>query len=963
MSQTVRRNYLDYLFMLLIVIAGAAALLYKIGQVPPLYPWSDESEVAADAVASLNHGLQLIYPIQRTGGSMGVWVETGWMALFGRSLLGLRLLNGLINLGTALLLYVLVKELPLHPPGRDRRWPALAAGLLLAVSTWLLGLGRIATPHWSLVPPLTCLAFYWFWRGWQSRRWGFFGAAGAVIGLLFYGYFSGYFVIAVPAGFLILAWLFNLEQRTFLKPPVCLLIFPAALLVAGPVLSAFVRNPILVLNRPLQVVHNSGLSEGGSLLAGSLDMLSTFGLWPNWLLQGNYTNLAFDPPVTMLFVAGLLIALWHWRQPGYLFVLVWWAVMIMPAWLSRSASEGFIFEVWRRGIGAQPVSFILPALALVSAVSWLQTRWPAVKPQLILAPAIGLVVVVSAGFSTWFYFKQWARPETLAVLFAETPVRLAEWMAQTGQADTLYLLPMRANASYTTRPELFTVRYLYDGPAQIAVPVLDEAGIDRALTGLLADHHPRQIKLMLPNWLALDPKGYFDYALNTVGRRRSQEQNFGFTITTYQVDQPAALAAPLEPGDISFGDALQLVGQRLATGRPAAGHPLGVALRWAKTNDAPLDYSASLRLVDAQGYEIARVDQPLLSQGDYLTTRHWPPDAASTLYFSLPLPPETPPGRYSLRLVAYDTMSGDPLPAPNGQPDLSVRLVELDLQPNPLPVDPAGLAMVQPMDLRLATGLRLVGADNPASLSQRPGDRLRVTLLWQAAQPLNSDLGLILALVGPDHTPIPLWTESQPLIPGYATSLWAGGRLYRANYTVLLPATLPTGAYQLAFRLVDLETDAPLTEQLLGVISVQARDPIFEAPPLAAPVDAAFTTPAGDEAIRLLSYEILSKPDRSLDIKLQWQASRALSSSYKLFIHLTDATGHMVSQVDILPQQGAALTTSWLPGEIIEDAVRLSPPAAGSAGPYRLLVGWYDQVSGERLLTGQGDVITLFNGK
>ncbi len=954
----------DYIVVLLILLVGAVTLLYQIGRVPPLYPWSDESEVAADAVASLKDGLQLIYPIQRSGGSMGVWLETGWMALFGRELLGLRLLNGLVNLAGALLLYLLVRHMPLVPADSDRRWLAAAAGLLFVVSTWLLGLGRIATPNWSLVPPITSLAFYWFWRGWQTNRRRFFIAAGAAMGFLFYGYLPGYLVILVPAIFLVLVWLLNLEQRRNLSLLPGLLIFPAALLAAAPALAWFLSNPILVVNRPLQVVHNSELSAGSSMVAGSLDMLATFGLWPAWLLQGNFAELAFDPLVTLLFVAGLLVAVWRWRQPAYLFLLIWWAVMISPAWLSQSASEGFIFEVWRRGVGAQPVSFIFPALALLPAFTWLLHRRPGPRLPLVRVTGLALVVLVSAGFSYWLYFKQWANSELIPTLFAETPVRMVDWMEQTGRADTLFLLPRRPNVSHTTRPDLFTVRYLYDGAAAMAIPLVDEATLDQTLTDWLAAG-PAEVRLMLIDRIPLDPKGYFDYALNAVGRDCVRSQEFGFTIVTCRVTNPTALTAPLVPAGVTFGEKLRLVGQRLPAGPLVAGQPLSLALRWATTGAEPVDMSTTLSLVDAQGYELARVDKPLLSQGEYLTTQEWPAGSESTLYYSFPVPADTPPGRVTLRLAAYYTAAGSLLPPAGGDPDLTFPLAEMELQPNPQPVDPAALPIPRRLETLFPNGLRLLGADSSAGVAQQPGDPLRVSLWWQAAGPLAGDSGVVLALAAPEQPPIPLVTAPLPLIPGYPTSRWPAGPVFRTNFTVLLPATLATDDYNLALRLVALPDGSSIGEQLLGTVEVQARPHKFEAEPLAMPLAVDFSTPAGEQLIRLLGYELEEgavEPGQAVPVRLQWQARALIPDSYKLFLHLTDPSGRIISQVDTLPQQGAARTTSWLPGEIIEDRLTVPLPPAGLARNYRLVLGWYHEKTGRRLLTDQEDGLLLKEG-
>jgi hypothetical protein len=90
----------DYLFIVLIIIVSLLTVLFKIGEVPPAaYPWSDESDIASDAVLSYRHGLEFHYPAQLAGGPVAVWLETGWIHLFGPGLTGLRILNGLINNG------------------------------------------------------------------------------------------------------------------------------------------------------------------------------------------------------------------------------------------------------------------------------------------------------------------------------------------------------------------------------------------------------------------------------------------------------------------------------------------------------------------------------------------------------------------------------------------------------------------------------------------------------------------------------------------------------------------------------------------------------------------------------------------------------------------------------------------------------------------------------------------------
>jgi hypothetical protein len=986
---------LDILFILCVIIAGSLALFFKIGDVPPTYPWSDESEIAADAVATLKSGPQLFYPGQLAGGSLAVWLEAGWMALFGKGLVGLRVLNGLVNLVSAVLLYLLVCQLPFGHHSDFRRVIAFTAALLLAVSTWLLGLGRIAAPNWSLVPLMATLAFYLFWLGLNSKQRRYFLAAGVVMGLLFYGYIPGYFVPLVPALFILLIWLINrlsnyttrntptlsnAKRSHFLLPTsYSLLLFAFTLIIAAPILIFFALNPAATLQRPLQLADTNELAATGSLAHGAVDMLSTFGLFPNWLLQGNFEHLAFDPLVTVLFVVGLLIAWWHWRNPAYLFLLVWWGVMIIPALLSRSASQGFIFEVWRRGIGVQPVSFIFPALAVVHlgiAVQRIagkreeaQENGGKVSPAplplrssarwsiYLLVPSL-LVVIVSASLSYWLYFERWANSGAIPALFAEAPVRMVDWMEAEDSAGTLFIFPIRPKVSPTTRPELFTVRYLYDGPATTAFPVMDETAVGQTLNELLQDQ-PSTIKVMMPDRIEVDPKGYFKYALGSQGQMVGREPLPDYVVTTYQLHPEASFDPSLEPTDVNFGQVLKLTGQRLQPKPVAAGQTLGLALRWLKQAPEEADYNVSLALYDGQDYEWVKVDRPLLSAGDYQTSRHWPPGTESTLYYALPIPPDAPPGRYTVRVVAYNIETGAQLPPTGGLADLSLLLREIDVLPNPAAVDLTELAASQSLSAQFPGGLNLVGAESSAQSTSQPGDQIWVTLWWQAEESLSQNIGLVLALVVPDGEPAPLLEEPQPLLVDYPTTAWPAGHVYRANYRVLLPATLDTNDYTLALRLFDLATGEPLAEQLLFPLSVEARPHIFEAPALAYQLNIDF-----EDTIRLLGFELTGlspqlQPGQEVRLRLQWQALREIRESYKVFLHLTDATGQIVSQVDTLPQQGAAPTSGWVVGEIIQDELMLTIPPEMPSDSYRLVIGWYNEKTGERLMAGQNDYVVL----
>jgi hypothetical protein len=532
-------------------------------------------------------------------------------------------------------------------------------------------------------------------------------------------------------------------------------------------------------------------------------------------------------------------------------------------------------------------------------------------------------------------------------------------METESQADTLFIFPIRPRVSPTTRPELFTVRYLYDGKATTAFPVMDETIVNQELATLL-EAQPAVVKLMTHDRIVVDPKGYFEYVLGSQGKMVGREHLPDYFVSTYQMRPNVSLDTSLAFTDVTFGEALHLKGYRIQPESLTAGQTLGVVLRWLTQTPGDADYNVSLTLYDAQDYPWTKVDKPLLSGEAYLTTRHWLSGTESTGYYTVPIPPDAPPGRYRLQVVVYDAERGTRLPPVGGQTDLSLPLAEVTVLPNPESVELADLTIAQPLAAKFPGNLRLVGAASSASTVLRLGDRMWVTLWWQATQPLSHNIGLELTLTMLNGEPVPLFDQPLPLLVDYPTTAWSVGQVFRANYPVRIPATMTTEDYLFSLRLFDLETLKPLAEQLLFPISVEARSHIFEAPVLANQVDIDF-----EETIRLRSFELgeLSS-HQPVRLKLQWQALREMSESYKVFLHLFDASsGQIVSQIDTLPQQGAALTTGWTTGEIIEDELMLTVPAVIPAGTtYQLVVGWYDEETGERLMPNQGDSVILVDG-
>ena len=83
-----------------------------------------------------------------------------------------------------------------------------------------------------------------------------------------------------------------------------------------------------------------------------------------------------------------------------------------------------------------------------------------------------------------------------------------------------------------------------------------------------------------------------------------------------------------------------------------------------------------------------------------------------------------------------------------------------------------------------------------------------------------------------------------------------------------------------------------------------------------------------------------------------------METAYKVFVHLLDEAGQIVTQVDREPQAGEAPTTGWVAGEVVADEIQI--PITESLIQVRsIAVGLYDPATGERLsaLDAQGSAI------
>ncbi len=99
------------------------------------------------------------------------------------------------------------------------------------------------------------------------------------------------------------------------------------------------------------------------------------------------------------------------------------------------------------------------------------------------------------------------------------------------------------------------------------------------------------------------------------------------------------------------------------------------------------------------------------------------------------------------------------------------------------------------------------------------------------------------------------------------------------------------------------------------------------------------------EVIKLIGFtssDARLVPGDIYQLSLFWQAEEKMDKRYKVFLHLVDQEGRIVSQRDSEPGGGLALTTTWQPGTLVTDNHGLYIPLDTPPGEYTLYIGLYD---------------------
>lgn len=270
--------------------------------------------------------------------------------------------------------------------------------------------------------------------------------------------------------------------------------------------------------------------------------------------------------------------------------------------------------------------------------------------------------------------------------------------------------------------------------------------------------------------------------------------------------------------------------------------------------------------------------------------------------------------------------------------------------------------------------IRLVGYEVTPELA-RPGEPVLVSLYWQSLTDQAFDERLFLQLIDGAGRPVNQWEGSAVQEDMYR---WRPAGLLASRHMLWLGPDTPPGPYLLRLGFFDPNsgqrlpvrtgelagsTVAPDQVQLgLFYVTTGDLDPRQPALPLSATFGDAIQltgvslpTLATDNSQFTIHNSDLRAfgeftQSSSLPVTFHWLALRPTAKPCTVFLQLLNAQNEVVASWDSQPYAGLYPTQLWSPGEVIVDTFHLPLPEAGlPPGLYRLITGFYDVDTGQRL--------------
>ncbi len=837
------------------------------------------------------------------------------------------------------------------------RMVGLVAGLLAAVNPLQVYYSQEARMYSLLVLLVTGMS-YVLWRAIQNTKYEIRDAKAArasfgsripylvfpwllLAALAVYTHYTAVFIVAAQA--LLWAWvLWRAGMKRIILGAAALGVLVAIPLVpytlprltAGAEANYYVVSPLTMLldvvrffNLGLTVDFDQRLVVALNVLAFGLALL---GLWASARYEIRNTKDEFRGRVPHSYLVSRI---------SYLippFFLLSWLLAVVFGLMAGSILFKPMYQGVRHIMAGSPAYLLLIAFGVWAIWNWLPDRrrepasanvdeltgwaaWVADSPRmnpLALIPLSLLLIGAAVALVNLYTNPAYVKDDFRAIVrFIETRAGNRDVIVYNNavllplhehyrRRDDLAVTALPAYPQFATgaEPELAALARDYDRVWFVTDPPADKRDEDKLIQAWLDANLIGTINRLFP--ARTTEARVIAYSAADDGRAAGGDEEHGS-------EDPDCTLAPLVPGLIgaAFDSPLELP-------------TLWVELIWQGERPA-VNGSLLFTLIGPDGAEYFREARPVMPDED---TR-WDETTDNPLSYDLPLPPGLPPGDYTLVLTA------------EGNPPLALGPVEI-APTTSWPVPPEALFDEIPA-ARPAAALVSLAAALPWDDAVLPGNNLPLTLYWRTG-PDGADLSSLryrLEVVGDDGAVLRT-QESKPGAPWLGRL--PGGALLRQDTGLYFRPDVEPGGYRLRWTLLD--GDAPLGEPFTSGRVVVEPWPLETNVPAAPHVVEAEFGPD----IRLHSYYAGVPTGGLLNLALYWQAVAEPQTDYTVFIHLVDANGNIVSQVDSVPVGGARPTTGWRAGEVITDIHNLPIPADLPPGVYYLNAGLYNPDDGAR---------------
>jgi len=660
-----RNSWVEVAAFAAIMSVGVFLRFYRLDSLPPGIDL-DEARNGVEALRVLAGSHPLFFTMFDPREPAFIYSLTLAVRALGHTALAMRVTGAVWGLLGVALTYSLA-----------RQWFGRGAGLFamagMAGSLWDLAMNRWAERDITLL-----LFLFFFWRGFERRSTASFALAGVFASLCAYAYVAARILPLLILLLLAGQWLLARQSIAACRKGLLAGLGAAALTIA-PLAAYFVRNPDVFFGRIGQISSLGqplpGL-QAESVWQTSANTLGMFFLHGDVNWRDDVAALpVFAWWLAVPFCLGLLWTLRHAFSPAKdvrqrlgepasaafrlypcLWLLLWQAVLLVPAFLARPSPQ------YDRTIGAAPSTYILLGIGLAASSAWLQRHGFGPAGWLLGGTLVALLTVntYQAYFQRYptsdkprhvFEYGQandaavlnQRRPEPdhtfiflgaqsgLAVRYLAPQYNAATWMEDFSQ---LLPIPPSGNATYVfAQPSL---------PSNGDLPAIAQRYFPAAETAAKA------------SFLNGDQAGrVFDVAADQIaefeGGKRQLNGNFGDKVRLDSVSEGAAQMAAKAGQDVRLG------------------------LTWSVTAPSRDNYAAFIHVVDIGGKVVAQDDR----QG--LPTNGWQPGMRFLSLHELHLPADAAPGPYRV-LAGLDRRTASQPSTSLGElgPQLEVLVLQVE---------------------------------------------------------------------------------------------------------------------------------------------------------------------------------------------------------------------------------------------------------------------------------------------